>query len=52
MAPVILFVVLVSVFMWTYVMNKRTEAPVTISEQTSCHSCSNHTCSHYKGGEE
>lgn len=52
MAPIILFVSLVSLYMGTYMMNKRIAAPIITSDETSCHGCSNHTCSHYKGGEE
>lgn len=52
MAPIVLLIILITMFTCTYVMNKRTGAPVVIQKKSSCHSCSNHTCSQYKGGEE
>ena len=52
MAPIVLLIILITMFTWTYVTNNQTEAPVVIQKKSSCHRCSNHTCSQYKGVEE
>ncbi len=51
MAAIFLFLSLVSVFILTYVANHRVKAPVEVHKITACQSCSNHSCSNYKGGE-
>lgn len=51
MGAVLLLLVLVSVFLITYVANHRTKAPIDIEKASACRSCSNHGCSNYKGGE-
>lgn len=40
--------VLVSVFIGTYVLNKRTPKPEGCEEMSECHGCQNVACSHYK----
>lgn len=45
---VLLFVGLVGLFTWVYVMNQETKRPIEIDKTSSCHQCSNHSCSHYK----
>lgn len=51
MAALLLFTILVSLFLITYISNHRTEAPITLENPAACQSCSNHACSNYKGGE-
>ena len=50
MSSLLLFVILVSLFLVTYIANHRTEAPITLKNPVACQSCSNHGCSNYKGG--
>lgn len=51
MAALLLLIVLVSLFLITYITNHRTEAPITLENPVACQSCSNQACANYKGEE-
>ncbi len=37
---------LITIFILTYVMNKRVAPPVQVKAHRECQSCANHLCSH------
>ena len=52
LVPIALIGGLVAIFIISYLLNKRTDAPIealTAEEKASCMACSNVSCSHHGG---